>query len=236
MLSESVYWGFLLAVAVLTVSLMGQAAFLRSRLDRLAPAAMQLSSDDPAAAQIETNRVDLLSSATTVRAYALKIDAEATRTLRKADPFVRLTASDLGIQACSCPHTKYDAQWLVVRGPVGSPGASRLAADLRDGTTRYLQHRQAYAVISSGVGSDLDTRARALLQAPEGDDLLLLLLCPVSKITCLLPPFRPEPGASPSGDDIFNAQTATSDQSFAHVWGYGYRTGSQLGVQQGRNT
>ena len=121
---DGILWGIVFGLCLIAVALTGQAAYIRSRMDLLAPA---------------STPEDLLACSAcypAVRAYSVRINVSATNKLQ-SDATTALVPVQAMRQLGSCPGNetilidrgRYTAKWLVLRGvTVGQGGAQLVVA------------------------------------------------------------------------------------------------------------
>lgn len=222
-------WVLAAVVIVMIASLLGQAAFIRTRLDAMAPAtptseAVRCSACNPA-----------------VRAYSLKVNVAATHHLSSLSATDVIAMRQLGV--CSAKPTApiqieqgvFSAYWLVVRG--GSGGAS-LMYDIASGYTRYLVISSDTYVITASPGSNGENAARDLVRSSaDTGDLFFLIQSVAGFVNTFRSDMngcRPIPVRSPFTSTstststpylpilttVSNASGSRTSNVLVHAWGY----------------
>jgi hypothetical protein len=212
-------WTFALVLILFVTMLMGQAAYIRSRLDGLAP---KTSPDSTTNLSIQA-----------VRAYSVRVDVASTKTLSRY--LVNLKIDNIS-DTCGRvnKHGKLPAKWLVLKN---TDGNGQLASDVQMGLVRNIVlYTDTYAIVNA-TGSDAERDARETLGS--NSDVTLYLVASMSTFSssiqiefdidatsqekaCTSLPIRaPITNTSGNNGDIFKTvETATERYILTHVWGY----------------
>lgn len=163
---------------VIALTLLGQAAYLRARLDALAP---RSDVDVGVAASGGTPAL---------KAYSLKVNVAATLALKRV-PAIVTAARQLGTCGSS-PATvqidalRFPAAWLVLRAGSAGAGARALLYDVTNGFTTYLVLLRDTYVIAASPGGPAEAHARASAAAFIADDDVLVAVRSVADINATL--------------------------------------------------
>ena len=240
---DGIVWGIIFAMILLALVLIFQAAYIRSRLDLLAPATIS-----------EPDMFRCEQCHSIIRAYSVRINVPATRALVYRD--VRVTAlSQLGYYkgtdvnvatgAKMLDPGTYTAKWLVLRGSdSGGTQADRLRTDVLDGLVMYLLMSNRLYIVTCGMGSKEGIKMEADAQKEAGNHSssadVYLLICDIDAFAKTFELTVPDPDyalLNPRGPFQTNGITASSDTSttttnlqsevasattdlYKHVWGY----------------
>ena len=225
-------WLFASVLIIMIASLMGQAAYIRSRLDSISPPSF------------DSNDVTCSACDPAIRAYSLNVNVANTMTLSTTPPPTTVKVNATG-QLARCASTlkyvndgTFDAKWLVLRRNAGS---DKLVSDVANGKTRYIVFLAGTYVIVSTLGSTAANNVKTLVAA---DDVLFLVqtvqtaastftstsASATAAGTCV--PLIVQAPVTPlaTGDPLFAAIAGATATLSVQGWGYAGSTSSSRDI------
>ena len=227
-ISEWMPWVFASILIVLTASLLGQAAYIRSRLDAIAPPPLPSS--------------ECTACYPAVRAYSIKVNTSATKMLNidlESSPVTVNVPRQLGTCGLSkdlvqLHNGKFTAKWLVLKGS----GSASLLSDVVNGYTRYIVAKQNTYIVVAATGSPREQTAIATLSKHNilmnpGDVFFLVQTVATFDTSFVASETTPTNVCNPliatspillaeavTSDSLFNAISASPSDLTIHIWGY----------------
>lgn len=235
-------WVAACAMICVAALLFAQAAFIRGRLDTMAPGA-RASPDVPQCTA---------STLPALRAYALKVNTRATLALA-IDPQVQPTivathqvgTCGLDPEPAYIPRGTFPAKWLVLKGGPAGAGAESLQFDCVGGRNYVVAMRNTYVVVAA-PGSAAEINARKSVGALAEPKDIFLAVQTVARVNAdftasstsapqqrqcrLAVQNAPIMSNNQNVDSLYAALALASVASAApyllHVWGYAGGTSS----------